>query len=226
MRTALWVMLALGGVTVTAAPAVRLELLFETSGLVPPAVRSGAVQEAARLWAPYGIDVDAAADTDSAEQRGVRLNVVFDLEHGGGSDTELGAIHFSPDGIPDRKIVLYYRALVDLVGNVQPTGLDLRLWPDALRDQVVARALGRALAHELGHFMLRSPHHAEAGLMRPQHHASALADPSRKGFDLMPLDRARLNIVIAARPDVLAAAPTLSAAAGRETTAAHKPARH
>jgi hypothetical protein len=225
MRTALWVMLACG-VTVTAAPPVRLELLVEASGLVPPAVRSGAVQEAARLWAPYGIEVDAAADTDSSDQRGVRLTVVFDLEHRGGSDTELGAIRFSPDGIPDRKIVLYYRALTELVGNVEPTGSDLRLGADALRAQGVARALGRALAHELGHFVLRSPHHAEAGLMRPQHHASALADSSRKGFDLTPFDRARLNIVIAARPEVLAAAPPLSAAAGRETTTAHKPPRY
>src|SRR5262249_21014555 len=39
--------------------------------------------------------------------------------------------------------------------------------PSALNDALVERALGRALAHEIGHYLLGTGNHAPHGLMRP-----------------------------------------------------------
>jgi hypothetical protein len=67
-----------------------------------------------------------------------------------------------------------------------------------LRDEVVARALGRALAHEIGHYLLRSPHHASSGLMQARHKGSALGSPNNRAFVLTRTDRDQLRVALAA----------------------------
>jgi len=49
-------------------------------------------------------------------------------------------------------------------------------------DTLVGRALGRALAHELGHYLLRSKAHTTAGLMRGQRLAAEMFLPGRAAF--------------------------------------------
>ena len=46
-------------------------------------------------------------------------------------------------------------------------GLSEWHWPETMREEIVGRVLGRVLAHEIGHYVLRSPQHAANGLMRP-----------------------------------------------------------
>jgi broad specificity phosphatase PhoE len=104
-------------------------------------------------------------------------------------------------------ITLYYRAVVRLAMGTTALGIEAWRWPAGLRDQVIARVLGRALAHEVGHFVLRSPHHSSSGLMRAQQRAAALANSDRKAFALTELDRARLRIVLSTPPWTLVRAP-------------------
>jgi hypothetical protein len=44
-------------------------------------------------------------------------------------------------------ITLYYRAVVELAMSPQALGVEAWQWPARLSDQVIARAMGRALAH-------------------------------------------------------------------------------
>jgi hypothetical protein len=44
--------------------------------------------------------------------------------------------------------------------------------------------LGRALAHEIGHYLLATPTHAERGLMRATIDAREFADPGARTFAL------------------------------------------
>lgn len=60
------------------------------------------------------------------------------------------------------------------------------------RDTLVARALGRALAHELGHYLLASKVHTERGLMRGQRLAAEMFLPARSAF---AIDRSSSDIV-------------------------------
>lgn len=53
--------------------------------------------------------------------------------------------------------------------------------------------LGRVLAHEIGHYVLRSPQHAADGLMRSLQLADDLVAPSRQRLSLTPAEAARLE---------------------------------
>jgi hypothetical protein len=55
---------------------------------------------------------------------------------------------------------------------------------------------GRALAHEIGHFLLRSRHHSAAGLMRARQSAYDLVSVDRRGFTLTAEEEARLLSVM------------------------------
>jgi len=69
-----------------------------------------------------------------------------------------------------------------------------RIVDDARRFQVFARpddyehrlgvVLGRAVAHEIGHYLLRTQTHAQRGLMRAVINAPEFADPQSRSFHL------------------------------------------
>jgi hypothetical protein len=65
--------------------------------------------------------------------------------------------------------------------------------PVAIHDAAVGRALGRALAHEIGHFLLRTRQHSPTGLMQAMHSISALIGTDRRPFVLSADDVARLG---------------------------------
>jgi hypothetical protein len=50
------------------------------------------------------------------------------------------------------------------------------------RDTKLGRAMGRALAHELGHYLLASKTHTPHGLMQASHTASAFFETDRRAF--------------------------------------------
>lgn len=52
------------------------------------------------------------------------------------------------------------------------------------RDALIGRVLGRSIAHEVGHYLLRSPHHANRGLMKEWHSAHDLMRRSQTPFVL------------------------------------------
>jgi hypothetical protein len=65
-------------------------------------------------------------------------------------------------------------------------------YPPGLRDQFLARALGRVIAHELGHILLQSAEH-DVGIMRPVQAGRDLLSPDRATFSLSAPDLARLR---------------------------------
>src|SRR5262249_34899562 len=106
-----------------------------------------------------------------------------------------GAVGFTPEGIPGSTILIY-RALTGL-GTVEIEGVHARQWPTSLRNRVLGRMIGRVLAHEIGHWVLRTRQHSRSGLMRSMHTTDSLADSSRHAFGLMPGDVRRLQQLIA-----------------------------
>jgi hypothetical protein len=173
----------------------RVSIRFAQRTTVHVALLAGALEEAARIWRPYGIVVTADSSTADAESV-AELLVGLDVDHETGGS--LGEIRFADDGIPASSAILYFRPLLRLV-DTSPLGSAARQLPLAVHDRLLSRALGRALAHEVGHFVLRSPHHSSRGLMRSRHSASMLTEPSANAFRLTDIDVARLNVVMAAR---------------------------
>ena len=71
------------------------------------------------------------------------------------------------------------------------------LLPARLRDEAIARTLGRALAHEVGHVLLRWKHHSSVGLMQAQQRASTLTAEDSGPFRLTSDEVSRLHAALA-----------------------------
>ena len=108
----------------------------------------------------------------------------------GPADVELGFAPIDRDGRATVIATVYY----DLVQRVsRRTGLDAR------------ELLGRAIAHEIGHLLLRAPGHAHSGLMRPLWTDAELMQNRPGDWTFSEADRGRVQAV-AREADALAEA--------------------
>jgi hypothetical protein len=171
---------------------MHITLALPPESAIPPDLLRAAAAEAAALWAPYGVAVDVAARGGG----GVVLVVVpVETRRSGVTGSwhgALGAIDFDADGVPAPRITLFLTDLLTFVSRARMFGQPEWQLPRSLREQIVARVLGRVLAHEIGHFVLRSKQHAVSGLMRPLQFADELVAPSRHAFALADCDLLQL----------------------------------
>jgi hypothetical protein len=163
-----------------------------TGPRLSPRLEGTAMKEVTRIWATYGVDVALL----KARGRGRDGAVTLTVKIASGLDERmvsgtLGLIRFR-DGVPDSEIVMYPDAVAALVATAQ-FGTDHISSLSAFRDLILGRVLGRALAHEIGHFLLRSRIHSAAGLMRALQPVTALVAPDRRDFGLSPDEVIRLR---------------------------------
>lgn len=179
---------------------LRVALAVPSTPALSPAVVHAAVAEAAGVWAPYGVAIDAAAPCGWATNDSTVLTVVPIVVPPGsrgaagtsGWRGALGAIIFAPGGMPTPAITVYLTDIQQFMAGAHVFGAPERQWPLSLREQLLGRVLGRVLAHEIGHYVLRSPQHADVGLMRSLQFPDDLVSPSRRRFTLTSAQAARL----------------------------------
>ena len=174
------------------APPRHLRVDITIEGVsAPPAFVTAAIEEAADIWAAYGVDVRKPRPNDAEHDRAVGLAVTLATPERRKETGALGSIVFSGDA-PEPTIVLYPEAASALIAAVTSSRRE-NSWPAAPRDRVLARVLGRALAHEIGHFLLRSKSHSTAGLMRAEQIGTDLMAPDHRGFALSADEVRRLR---------------------------------
>ncbi len=78
-----------------------------------------------------------------------------------------------------------------LVGAVKLGGRSPDAFP-GFQETLLGRALGRSVAHEVGHFLLASPHHTEGGLMRAIFLPDDLLRFDEDDYTLAPSERRSL----------------------------------
>lgn len=171
---------------------LQVTLAFQDSlPIADPIVRT-AVQEAADIWAPYGLALTrapAACDRSTSDTLVLAVETVDRVSPG---RLVLGEVAFRPDGTPEPRISLFLNALLTLIADTR--ALSLAAWqsPRALRDLIVGRAVGRVLAHEIGHYILAMRTHGTTGLMRSSQRSDELVAPSRAGFRLSAVEAAQI----------------------------------
>ena len=156
--------------------------------------RATLMTEVARIWRPAGVAVEwrpAPAGELEAAGGGVYVIVVPEAQDltsdPNGAGDGLALIRFT-DGRAHRHIYASVGATTRVVAR---DTLNPRLGaaPGRVAQQRVARALGRAVAHEVGHYLANSPDHAPRGLMRASHRTSELVAPDLRPFQVeMPTD--------------------------------------
>jgi len=175
---------------------LHILLALPPADLTPDARRT-AIAEIASIWSPLGVVV--VADSDRPPSDGaVRLRVSVERRPtslGSWSSGPLASVQFDRAGIPVPTITLYLSTLVEMIDRANLPGSGGDSSPVILRERAVGRAVGRVLAHELGHVLLRSRWHESSGLMRPTHRTADLVGPERQLFRLTPADADRLAAV-------------------------------
>jgi len=106
-------------------------------------------------------------------------------EHDVDGDLQLGFAAVDPDGQRNVMATLYYDRVLHVARRA---GLD------------VSGLLGRAMAHEIGHLLLRVPGHNQSGLMRAVWTDAELAQNRRDDWTFTDAERLRLQLQVAAPP--------------------------
>ena len=156
------------------------------------------MEEAEAIWRPYDVLLTwpTPESSKSARPPDVRLQVKFGhaastRPMGTSGRPSLGEIQFFEGDRPDNTILLLTN---EIAGRVLSAGV---CGPRALVDDVIGRATGRVLAHELGHYLLASRVHARNGLMRPSFGSQELTAFDRRALRLDDAALLRLHARLA-----------------------------
>jgi hypothetical protein len=142
--------------------------------------------EASAIWESAGIVFAWHRVGSEAEAGDWPLDVTIDDRRASVEPRcALGWITFTANR-PDRSIHLS-RACADDLVHTTPGLNDTTI---ALHEILIGRALGRALAHELGHYLLQSKAHTSRGLMRRIWSSDDSFAFSRTGFEVTAEQRA------------------------------------
>ena len=190
---------------VTAAALTILRLVVDPTPAARELPVAAILDEVRAIWQPYVTIVvtsPSAASIPSASPvpSGPVVHLQFndeELPSAGGEPQALGWIDFFDD-VPSPRITVSRARARHLLAGVNWMGRPVTQWPEAVGREALTRALARAAAHEIGHFLLRSKAHRTAGLMRARFTAKDVLDPRRERFRLTRADQALMTTTLMA----------------------------
>ncbi len=183
----------------SATPPVGVTVLVAPD--VPSTVVPHILEEADAIWRPV---------LRFAWQREPRLpttlRLVIDNARGVPMDAEtpLGWVVFY-DGRPEPEIHLSYANALALLRASREIVGTMELMPPLQRDTLLGYAMGRALAHELGHYLLATKAHTARGLMQTRRSAAELFSRDRSHFQIDAIEKLALAARLHPAPAAAAA---------------------
>jgi len=161
-------------------PISSLTIVLRSDSAVPPPVLNSMEREVESLAAPSGIRITWALDTDELQPsqrvavltlRGVcrpdaSLPAAMQIAKG-------GVIPLGQTLVADGEVLPFADVRCDPIRALMCRELFAR--PSNQRERFLGRALGRVMAHEMYHILLRTRSHGTTGLARP----------AQSGVDLM-----------------------------------------
>ena len=187
--------------------AVAVSLDFEACGPVPVTVLGVAAREAQTIWAPAGVSIDPVVHACRSGEPSDHTVPLAPRSSRQMPRRPLAGVFFDERGVPAPIIDIYTDALREMTTKTLWLDLGSSQWSSTLRSVLEGRMLGRVLAHEIGHYLLRVPRHETSGLMRADHLTTEFVDNTRSSFTLTRWDRDRIHAVAVGRrpastPDV------------------------
>ena len=186
------------------SPQVTLAVNVSQALPMPPAQLRAMGEETSAIWSGYGVAL--VWTTDGADLGQARPHLTLTVVDTSTSEIDGpapsggplgGAVFLEGRMSAETRISVSVDAVSALIENGTWLGRDVRALPTSVRNQLVGRALGRVLAHELGHYLLAWRRHSDQGLMRPSFSRQLLMHPSRAPFEVtdffVPRLRARLT---------------------------------
>jgi len=154
--------------------------------------------EVSSIWSPYGVRIQWSAPPGgvSCTQALGSFDVLVDVKRLRASrpfKPVLGGTWMTPSAIDRAPIRIDRDATEQLIRSLAVEELYRRLGRSDIDSTDVGRALGRVLAHEIGHILLGTSQHQRRGLMRAVFFAGDLVDPQPKTYDLSSEEVERLR---------------------------------
>ena len=151
---------------VAASADLRIALRWNTARLsahMAPAMQA----ETSAIWTALGVTIVwDACPPDCAVGGGLLLVVADGLVDAAPTGyARLGQVTFV-EGRPGGRLYVSAAAALDAIEQAAEKGGPFATLPTAARHDAAVRLMGRAAAHELGHYLLGSAEHASRGLMR------------------------------------------------------------
>jgi len=176
-------------VNVSSAPGMSQKLVSAVLAEADAIWRTSGVTFAWRR-APLAVASHAGA-TEIAPYAPNTLRLTIGESRGVGRDgyLPLGWILFNDGTVPEQEIYLSYVNAQAMMEEARGVVGIISAMPLAQRETLLARAMGRALAHELGHYLLASKMHTPRGLMKATMTAVELFMPDTGAFRIEPAQR-------------------------------------
>ena len=170
--------------------------VYTARGISPHLVTE-TLNEAGAVWNDAGITLSWRVVPSGRPEYSTTPHVVINDERGRAprqGQTPVGWVEFRRPDEPDQEIHVSRSNGMKLLRDSAGLDRSVDRMPLAEVNLLLGRMLGRALAHELGHFLLRSRTHTTAGLMRSGRAVREFLAPGRRGFEV---DAAQRSAVVA-----------------------------
>jgi hypothetical protein len=178
------------------APPPRVRIDVDLIGMkIGRQFEHAAMEEVAGIWSEYGVDV-RLRDAHGERPDAIELTVVVaECKAANIAPNALGSISFVND--QPKPLILMYPSTIVQLATAQPVlGRSESEWPIGLREIILGRVFGRALAHEIGHYLLRTREHSSVGLMKANQPVPDLVSADRRLFVLSSDETARLGSLL------------------------------
>jgi hypothetical protein len=166
--------LLLGG----ADPRVTVHLSIDQDGGLSTLQLQLAVDEVRNIWKDAGVDVTSGLYGDPSQpgDASISLRIMLtptQIRRDGGPI--LAWVTRPSTGLMPPALFVSLAGLTAAMSGAEYAGLPIGRVTHDLRDRLIAQAIGRVVAHELGHYLLQSAGHEGRGLMRATYTATELA---------------------------------------------------
>lgn len=179
---AAWIILALcviGDLEPEARTPSALHLRIDQDGRLSGDQLRVVVEEIDRVWRAAGVRVSSGRSGDAVPEARTVVSMRILMTPPPIDRQVLGFVTTRVHDEVTPTIFISLTAVRDLIDG------SLRSQAIVVRDRLLAQAIGRVAAHELGHYLFRQRIHDEHGLMRPTYLARDLISPSLKPFRIV-----------------------------------------
>ena len=159
---------------------------IDQDGGLPVAQLYEALNQMQRIWRAAGIKLTTGRYGEPPGYGGatVSLRLLGTGARRIDGGTVLAWVSPTESGPPAPILFVSLQGIRELLEPVEFRGRPLKQRPDAIRDRFIAMAIGRAAAHELGHFLRGERQHTTQGLMRARYKTNDLIGDSLVPFQV------------------------------------------
>jgi hypothetical protein len=168
---------------IATALAIALTVNVSASPDISPALVSRVLAETDAIWRSSGFTFEWQRAPHEAGAASLQVAIGHSIRPAPEGALALGWIVFD-DGRPEHKIYVSHANAQQLMAESPGVIGGLDRMPVLEKETLLARAMGRALAHEMGHYLLESKAHTLTGLMRARITASEFFSNDNRRFKL------------------------------------------